>query len=109
VRFTLEHPLLDGWVAIYGFHFDLRYFAEVTENGVPVESYDALHPGVTSIEGVLCVLVRHGFVDPVALAEAEARRLLPDAEHPEPPDDTIKRATEVLSNLHRATSDSGAA
>ena len=106
MRFRLEHPSeLRTW-ALYGFdHSGLGFWCEVRRRGHLLASYDGLSApgGMTSIQGVLDLLVNHGLVTESDVAAALLELPHRDAADIQDPD--LRRAAEVIERLREAASE----
>ena len=99
MRFEMLHPS-ENAEATYGFDPFLLFFVEVMKGSIVVEQCDALHAD-GRLEGVLRVLVRHGFLDDMDVVLAhDALAHTRDWSRIE--DLGVRRAAEVLDGLRRA-------
>lgn len=101
MRTTLRHDTDERMVAVYGVDPFLGFFAEVRRRGRLLGAYDNLRvPGGTSIQGVLDLLVEHGYFTQGDIAEAMGMLAIVDA--CDLPAGAVQRAGLVVERLRSA-------
>ncbi|MBI2378013.1 MAG: hypothetical protein HYV07_28690 [Deltaproteobacteria bacterium] len=110
-RFKIKHPADEATRAHYGTDPFLSWWVEVHQKDKVIESYDGISPDDSTMEGLLRVLVRHGFFSEFDVAEAhswlphvEDLSEIGDGEDKEA-DESVQRAATVISNLKGAAAD----